>query len=68
MPLRGRLVPISATIARHARFAAGLGLPALTLPVGRTRDGAPVGLEIAGLPQSDAQVLAIGILIEELLR
>jgi mandelamide amidase len=68
MPLRGRLVPISATIARHARFAAGLGLPALTLPVGRTREGAPVGLEIAGLPQSDAQVLAIGILVEALLR
>ncbi len=33
------------------------GLPALTLPVGFTRDGLPVGLELLGTPLAEAKML-----------
>jgi amidase len=33
------------------------GLPALTIPVGFTRDGLPVGLELLGIPLAEASML-----------
>ena len=33
------------------------GLPALTIPVGFTRDGLPVGLELLGAPLAEARIL-----------
>ncbi|WP_337015087.1 indoleacetamide hydrolase [Leclercia sp. AS011] len=44
-------------------------LPGLTLPVGLgATSGLPVGIEIDGLPGSDAQILAIGATLEQILR
>lgn len=43
-------------------------LPGLTLPVGLgATSGLPVGIEIDGLPGSDAQILAIGATLEQIL-
>jgi len=36
------------------------GFPALSVPMGFTREGLPLGLQIAGLPFADATVLKIG--------
>ena len=45
-----------------------LGWPALALPCGAAEDGLPASLQIAGSPGSDALVLAVGELVETLLR
>lgn len=66
--LNGRRVSTSATTSRHARFAPGLGLPALSLPVGLGRESRmPVGLEFAALPGQDSKVLALGRVVQDLL-
>ncbi len=45
-----------------------LGWPALALPCGAAEDGLPASLQIAGPPGSDALVLAVGELVESLIR
>ncbi|MCE0765024.1 amidase [Pseudonocardia kujensis] len=40
-------------------IAAQCAFPALTLPVGQTGDGLPVGLELLGLPHHDGDLLAL---------
>jgi aspartyl-tRNA(Asn)/glutamyl-tRNA(Gln) amidotransferase subunit A len=45
-----------------------LGWPALALPCGPAEDGLPASLQIAGPPGSDALVLAVGELVESLIR
>ncbi len=42
-----------------------MGAPALSLPIGLSPDGLPVGLQIIGRPGADAQVLAAAKAIEE---
>jgi aspartyl-tRNA(Asn)/glutamyl-tRNA(Gln) amidotransferase subunit A len=46
----------------------GLGWPALSLPAGVDRDGLPLGLQIVGLPGSDAVVLRAAAALEALLQ
>ena len=41
------------------------GLPAVSVPIGDTEDGLPVGLQVIGRRQADASVLAIARDIEE---
>jgi aspartyl-tRNA(Asn)/glutamyl-tRNA(Gln) amidotransferase subunit A len=45
-----------------------LGWPTLALPCGAAEDGLPASVQIAGRPGSDALVLAVGELVEALLR
>ena len=40
------------------------GMPAITLPCGRDHDGAPVGLQLAGRPGGDVDLLSIAQLVE----
>jgi aspartyl-tRNA(Asn)/glutamyl-tRNA(Gln) amidotransferase subunit A len=56
-----------ATIRLTIPFNA-LGWPTLALPCGPAEDGLPASLQIAGRPGSDALVLAVGELVEALLR
>jgi aspartyl-tRNA(Asn)/glutamyl-tRNA(Gln) amidotransferase subunit A len=44
-----------------------LGWPALSLPAGSDRDGLPLGLQIAGLPGTDALVLRAAAALEAML-
>jgi amidase len=41
------------------QLSSGTGLPALTVPAGRTEDGLPAGFEILGRPFDDARLVAI---------
>jgi aspartyl-tRNA(Asn)/glutamyl-tRNA(Gln) amidotransferase subunit A len=56
-----------ATIRLTIPFNA-LGWPALALPCGPAEDGLPASLQIAGRPGSDALVLAVGEMVEGMLR
>jgi aspartyl-tRNA(Asn)/glutamyl-tRNA(Gln) amidotransferase subunit A len=56
-----------ATIRLTIPFNA-LGWPTLALPCGSAEDGLPASLQIAGRPGSDPLVLAVGELIESLIR
>ncbi|EAU39877.1 glutamyl-tRNA(Gln) amidotransferase subunit A [Fulvimarina pelagi HTCC2506] len=43
-----------------------LGLPAITLPCGRDRDGLPIGFQMAGRPFDDARVVTFARIVENL--
>jgi amidase len=43
------------------------GLPATVVPVGRTRDGLPVGVQVVGAPFADRTTLAAAGMIEEVI-
>lgn len=66
--LNGAKVPTLATYIRNTDPAGMAGIPALSLPIGVTQDGLPVGLEIDGPEGSDRGLLAIGLAIESLLQ
>lgn len=48
----------------YARAANVLGLPATTVPAGRSREGLPVGVQVIGRPFDDEAVLAAASIIE----
>jgi Asp-tRNA(Asn)/Glu-tRNA(Gln) amidotransferase A subunit family amidase len=42
-----------------------LGAPAAVVPVGRSAEGLPIGLQLAGRPYADEQVLGIAAILEQ---
>jgi aspartyl-tRNA(Asn)/glutamyl-tRNA(Gln) amidotransferase subunit A len=57
---------VEAKVARMGRFSRltrpfnGLGLPALSIPCGHSRDGLPLGFQIVGRPFDETTVLRLG--------
>jgi Asp-tRNA(Asn)/Glu-tRNA(Gln) amidotransferase A subunit family amidase len=49
----------------NCALSANTGLPALTLPAGFTADGLPVGMELLGVPWSEARLLGFGYAYEQ---
>ena len=49
---------------RFAFLATTTGLPALSLPVGFTKSGMPVGLQLIGPPRGEAKLLAVARAVE----
>jgi amidase len=47
-------------------LAAASGLPEITLPVGQTRHGLPVGLSLLGAPLTEAALIRIAIALEQI--
>ncbi|MDT7747584.1 MAG: amidase, partial [Pseudonocardiales bacterium] len=43
-----------------------LGLPAAVVPVGRSAEGLPIGVQVVGRPFHDHEVLAVAALLEQL--
>ncbi|MEC3863272.1 amidase family protein [Mesobacterium sp. TK19101] len=50
---------------RFSFLATTLGLPAISLPVGFSEDGLPVGLQLIGQPRGEARLLQIAHAIEQ---
>jgi aspartyl-tRNA(Asn)/glutamyl-tRNA(Gln) amidotransferase subunit A len=61
----GQPVPATAWIAFSA-LANLTGLPAASVPIGSTRDGRPIGLQIMGRHLDDRGVLGLGAVVESL--
>lgn len=64
--LNGEQVPTFVTYIRNTDPPSNAGLPCLSLPVGLTASGLPVGMEIVGPFQRDDTLLGIGRAIEAL--
>lgn len=48
-----------------AKAWAVIGFPALSVPVGLDERGLPVGLQLAGLPEQEADLVGLGIALDE---
>jgi Asp-tRNA(Asn)/Glu-tRNA(Gln) amidotransferase A subunit family amidase len=63
----GEARPTGPTLLRNTLLATLAGLPSLSLPIGRARDGLPVGALLEGLPGADAELLELGCALEPVL-
>ncbi|OEY95069.1 indole acetimide hydrolase [Acinetobacter proteolyticus] len=55
-------------LIRNTDPGSNIGLPGLSLPIGcGEKSKLPVGLEIDGLPNTDHEILAIGLVLEQIL-
>ncbi|HEV2801719.1 MAG TPA: indoleacetamide hydrolase [Pyrinomonadaceae bacterium] len=64
----GNFVPATLAYTQNVVPASYAGLAGLSLPLGLTSAGLPVGLELDGLEGSDEKVLGVGLSIEKVLR
>jgi indoleacetamide hydrolase len=64
--LNGKRVPTLVTYARNTRPVTSAGIPGLSLPVGLTSTGLPVGLEFDAPQDQDRQLLGVGLAMEHL--
>jgi mandelamide amidase len=60
--------PVFETCIRNTDPGANAGLPGLSFPVGFTKDGLPVGIELDGPVGSDRSLLSIGMAVERLIQ
>ena len=65
--LNGQQVPSFLTYIRNVDISGNAGIPGLTLPAGKSKQGLPIGLELEGPTNSDKHLLAIGKLLETIL-
>lgn len=50
---------------RQRGFANLIGLPSISVPMGFTSDGLPLGLEIIGAPYQEAKILALAQIFQQ---
>ena len=65
--LNGRQVPVFATVTRNTAPGTVAGVPMLSVPAGRSQAGLPVGMLLEGRFGADAELLAAGVEIADLL-
>ena len=65
--LNGQQVPTFLTYIRNVDISGNVGIPGLTLPAGKSKQGLPIGVELEGPANSDRHLLAIGQLLEKIL-
>ncbi|KVM48465.1 hypothetical protein WJ58_26545 [Burkholderia ubonensis] len=63
----GRTIDAFDALGRNVGLGSCVGMASIVLPAGLADDGMPVGIEFAGLPGGDRDVLAIGLSLERLL-
>lgn len=63
----GEQMPDYLAWMRHLYFVTAMGVPALCLPVGKTGDGLPVGIQVVTRPGTDHTTLDVGKLVEQIL-
>lgn len=64
--LNGADVPTFPTFIQNTDPGSNAGIPGLTVPIGRTEAGLPVGLGLDGPAGSDRRLLGIGLALEAL--
>jgi indoleacetamide hydrolase len=64
--LNGTQVPTFQTYIRYTDPGSVAGVPGITLPIGLTGSGLPVGLEIDGPVGSDRDLLAVALALEKI--
>jgi mandelamide amidase len=64
--LNGQDVPTFPTFIQNTDPGSNAGIPGISVPVGRTQAGLPVGLELDGPAGSDRRLLSIGLALEKL--
>jgi indoleacetamide hydrolase len=62
--LNGKRVPRAGLLGRNTTADTAAGIPGLSVPIGMTRGGLPIGLEFDGLVNSDRMLLGIGMSVE----
>lgn len=62
----GRELPAFPTWVRNVDAASCAGIPAISLPCGRDREGLPVGVELDAPPGQDRRLLAIARCVESI--
>ncbi len=65
--LNGQPVPTFLTFTRNVGPGSVAGLPGISLPMGRTTDGLPMGIALDGAAGSDRRLLAIAMAVQALL-
>ncbi len=65
--LNEKLVPTFTTFIRNMDPSSNAGIPGLTIPAGKARNGLPIGVEIEGPEGSDRHLLAVGKVLESIL-
>ncbi|MGO9703170.1 MAG: indoleacetamide hydrolase [Xanthobacteraceae bacterium] len=65
--LNGKALPTFPTFIRNTGPGSVGGIPGISLPVGMTAAGLPIGMELSGPAGSDQQILSIAAAIEALL-
>jgi mandelamide amidase len=63
--LNGKDVPTFPTFIQNTDPGSNAGVPGLTVPLGRTQAGLPLGLGLDGPAGSDRRLLAIGLSLEK---
>jgi mandelamide amidase len=64
--LNGKKVPTFPTFIRNTDPGSNAGVPGLSVPMGMTKEGLPVGFALDGPRGSDRKLLAIGLALEKL--
>jgi len=67
IPVNGKSVPTFFTFIANTDPGSNAGIPGLSLPMGTTSGGLPLGLELDGPADSDRRPLAIGLALERVL-
>ncbi|WP_075214265.1 amidase [Mongoliimonas terrestris] len=64
-PAGGAAVPrMVAVMARFTRPISYLGLPGLSVPIGRSHGNLPIGMQLVGRPFDEAGILSVGMAFE----
>jgi indoleacetamide hydrolase len=66
-PHNGREVPVFPTTIRNTAPGSTAGMPAITVPAGRSAGGLPIGISLEALPGEDPALLAAAQRVEEVL-
>lgn len=64
--LNGKQKRTDTIYTRNTIYGSTAGIPGLSIPIGLTKSGLPVGLEIDGLSKDDMNILRIGLAFESL--
>jgi len=64
--LNGKMVPTFATIGRNTGPSSNAAFPGISIPIGLSGSGLPVGLEFDAAAKQDRELLAIALSVEKL--